>query len=114
MIFPDPQAGAEPRHPSQLYEAGLEGLVLFLYVQHRLWRDRLVQKAPGQLVGEMLILYSLARIFCEKFREPDFGEKDVLGLSKGQFYSFGLIAAGVGLLVIARSRAARVDIQSES
>ena len=109
IIFPDPQAGPEPRHPSQLYEAGLEGLLLFLYVQHRFWRDRLVQKAPGQLVGEMLILYSIARIFCEKFREPDFGEDLVLGLSKGQFYSFGLIAGGIVLIVLARGRAGRLE-----
>ena len=109
VIFPDPQAGNLPRHPSQLYEAGLEGLLLFLYVQHRFWRDKLVQKAPGQLVGEMLILYSIARIFCENFREPDFGEELVIGLSKGQIYSFGLIAAGVILTVLARSRAARKE-----
>ena len=109
VIFQDPQAGNLPRHPSQLYEASLEGLLLFLYVQHRFWRDKLVQKVPGQLVGEMLILYSIARIFCEKFREPDFGEDLVFGLSKGQLYSFGLIAGGVILIVLAKGRVARKD-----
>ncbi len=103
VVFPP--AGPQPRHPSQLYEAALEGLFVLLYVQHRFWRNRVAQDCPGQLTGEFLIAYSAARIFCELFREPD----DVLvaGISKGQFYSLGLAAAGVAFIVVARSRAAR-------
>ena len=103
VIFPE--ASGEPRHPSQIYEAGLEGLVLFLYVQHRIWRNRVAQDRPGHLAGEFLIGYSVARIFCEQFREPD----DVLiaGVSKGQFYSIGLVAMGIVLIVLSRSKAAR-------
>ncbi|MBT4225627.1 MAG: prolipoprotein diacylglyceryl transferase [Opitutae bacterium] len=103
VIFPE--APGQPRHPSQLYEAGLEGLVMFLYVQHRFWRNRVAQDRPGHLAGEFLIGYSVARIFCEQFREPD----DVLiaGVSKGQFYSIGLVAMGIVLIVLSRSKAAR-------
>jgi phosphatidylglycerol:prolipoprotein diacylglycerol transferase len=97
--------GPVGRHPSQLYEAGLEGLVMFLYVQHRFWRNRVARDRPGHLAGEFLIGYSIARIFCEQFREPD----DVLiaGVSKGQFYSLGLVAMGIVLIVLSRSKAAR-------
>jgi phosphatidylglycerol:prolipoprotein diacylglycerol transferase len=67
MVFPG--AGPEPRHPSQLYEAGLEGLalglVLFFAVRGGAFRK------PGLTSGLFLGLYGLARIFCEFFREPD-------------------------------------------
>lgn len=107
VIFPDAKDGMLPRHPSQLYEAAGEGLILLLYVQHRVWRNEIMKKIPGQLTGEMLIGYSIARIICEKFREPDFEEDLVWGMSKGQLYSLGLIAAGVVIIVLARNRAAR-------
>jgi phosphatidylglycerol---prolipoprotein diacylglyceryl transferase len=67
MVFPG--AGPEPRHPSQLYEAGLEGLaiglVLFFAVRSGAFRK------PGLTSGLFVGLYGLARIFCEFFREPD-------------------------------------------
>ncbi len=67
MVFPG--AGPEPRHPSQLYEAGLEGLaiglILFFAVRSGAFRR------PGLTSGLFLGLYGLARIFCEFFREPD-------------------------------------------
>lgn len=113
VIFPGAQDG-QPRHPSQLYEAGLEGLLLFAYVQFRFWCTKVAKEAPGQLAGEMLVTYSLGRIICEQFREPDAGEDLVLGLSKGQFYSLGLIAGGVALIVLARSRAARKTAAAEN
>ena len=106
VVFPS--GGSQPRHPSQLYEAGLEGLAVFLYVQHRFWRNRVAQEAPGQLAGEFLITYSVARIICEMFREPD--DALVAGISKGQFYSLGLIVAGVAFVVLARGRASRSQI----
>lgn len=106
VVFPS--GGSQPRHPSQLYEAGFEGLAVFLYVQHRFWRNRVAQEAPGQLAGEFLITYSVARIICEMFREPD--DALVAGISKGQFYSLGLIVAGVAFVVLARGRASRSQI----
>ncbi len=106
IIFPGANDGL-PRHPSQLYEATLEGLLIFVYVQIRFWRTKVAREVPGQLAGEMLIAYSAARIICENFREPDAGEDLVWGLSKGQLYSFGLVAGGIALIVLARGRVAR-------
>jgi phosphatidylglycerol:prolipoprotein diacylglycerol transferase len=84
-----------PRHPSQLYEALLEGAVLFAYMQHRFWRSDVVRDRPGRLTGEFLIGYALARAAGEMFREPD--ASLILGLSRGTFYSLFLVAAGAAL-----------------
>jgi phosphatidylglycerol:prolipoprotein diacylglycerol transferase len=84
-----------PRHPSQLYEAGLEGLLLFAYVQWRFWRSDVVRRQPGRLVGEFLIAYALVRAVGEQFREPDVGVSLILGLTRGTFYSFFLVVGGI-------------------
>ena len=65
MIFP--QAGPEPRHPSQLYEMSLEGIALFVVM----WSLRKKAWPAGAKVAVFLIGYALARIFCENFRQPD-------------------------------------------
>jgi phosphatidylglycerol---prolipoprotein diacylglyceryl transferase len=84
-----------PRHPSQLYEAGLEGALLLAYMQWRFWRSDAVRTRPGRLAGEFLILYALVRIAGETFREPD--ASLILGMSRGTFYSLFLIAFGLFL-----------------
>ena len=87
-----------PRHPSQLYEAALEGLVLGIYLQLRFWlRDTHTAKR-GQLVGECLLVYAVLRIIGEVFREPD--AELILGMSRGIFYS--LFFALAGLLIMFR------------
>jgi len=95
MIFPRDELQL-PRHPSQLYEAFLEGVVLFLvlYVFRRAgYRER-----PGFLGGVFLIGYGLARIVGELFREPDsFMGYLSFGLTAGQVYSIPLILAGLWL-----------------
>ncbi len=91
-----------PRHPSQLYEAAGEGLLLLVYLQFRLWRGDAVLRRPGQLTGEFLIGYAVARMFCELFREPDAAL--ILGLSRGTFYSLFVLAAGAGILARAIRR----------
>lgn len=88
-----------PRHPSQLYEAALEGLLLLVYSQWRIWRTPVVKDAPGRLAGEFLIGYALVRIFGEMFRQNDPGIEPVLGLNRGAWLSFGLLAGGVVLIV---------------
>lgn len=102
VIFPDsppvynPATGAfapQPRHPSQLYEAALEGLLLFLYIQWRFWRTR---PPAGQIGGEFLVGYGVVRIIGEIFREPD--APLIFSLSRGQFYSIFLVLAGVALI----------------
>ncbi len=95
-----------PRHPSQLYEAALEGLVLLALMQWRFWRSDVVRTQPGRLAGEFFLAYAAARMIGECFREPD--ASLILGLSRGTFYSVFLIAAGVILIVRgARSRSVR-------
>lgn len=99
MIFP--HGGPEPRHPSQLYEAALEGaliLVVMLIVSRRAaFRDR-----PGLTMGLFLMLYGLARTTVEFFREPDpFLGFIWHGATMGQMLSLPMIAVGIGLAAYA-------------
>ncbi len=105
MIFPlrdgDSIVGyTSPRHPSQLYEAATEGLLLLIYTQWRFWSKPPPGQPgalpPGQLAGEYLIGYAFVRIFCEMFREPD--ATLFFGLSRGTFYSLFMILLGAGLI----------------
>lgn len=102
VIFPDSPRPLMPRHPSQLYEAALEGALLFALMQWRFWRTDVVKVAPGRLTGECLIAYSIARAIGEMFREPDGGL--ILGLSRGTFYSLFLVLAGLALIVWSRRK----------
>ena len=101
MSRPDvPISEIPPRHPSQLYEAGLEGAALVVYLQLRFWKSDVARAHPGQLSGEFLILYAAARIFCEFFREPD--ADLILGMTRGIFFSIFLAAAGIAVIIYAR------------
>lgn len=108
MIFPEsapsgtPPEHILPRHPSQLYEAGLEGILLLAFMQWRFWRSDAVRAEPGRLAGEFFIAYAAVRMVGELFREPDAGL--ILGLSRGTFYSIFLVGIGLGLILYARSR----------
>ncbi|MDX8388630.1 MAG: prolipoprotein diacylglyceryl transferase [Ghiorsea sp.] len=100
MIFPG--AGAEPRHPSQLYELALEGLLLFVL----LWFTRKQNWAAGTRISIFLLGYALARIFCENFRQPDahigflFG-----GITMGMMLSSVMLIAGIsGFIWLNRKR----------
>jgi phosphatidylglycerol---prolipoprotein diacylglyceryl transferase len=102
VIFPG--AGPEPRHPSQLYEAVLEGLVLFvvLQVMARGARD---PASAGRLGGTFLLGYGLARFFVEFFREPDRHLGHLFGvITMGQLLSLPMIIAGLALLLHAVRR----------
>lgn len=97
MVFPT--AGPQLRHPSQLYEAGLEGCVLFAV----LWWLGRKQYGPGLLFGVFLLLYGTFRTFLEFFREPDSNLGLLaLGLSMGQWLSVPMVVAGVTLIVHSR------------
>lgn len=110
MIFPKTEPPGTPinhilpRHPSQLYEAGLEGMFLFAYMQWRFWRSDIVRTQPGRLSGEFLVLYAVVRIICEIFREPDEGISLIFGLSRGTFYSLFMIVVGIVLILWSRRR----------
>jgi phosphatidylglycerol:prolipoprotein diacylglycerol transferase len=99
MVFPQAGDGA-PRHPSQLYQAGLEGLLLFLV----LWLYSRRPRPPGCVGAAFLAGYGLLRFVAEFGREPDaFLGLLALRLSMGQWLSLPMIVAGIGLFVYFRS-----------
>ncbi len=114
MIFPERLTDGTitgytgPVHPSQLYEAATEGLLLMIYTQWRWWgRPPAGQPGAlpaGQLGGEFLVGYALVRIFCELFREPD--ASLFFGLSRGTFYSLFMILLGAGIITWSTRRTA--------
>ena len=103
MVFPR-DSEALPRHPSQLYEAGLEGAVLFLalwLLVRRGWLER-----GGALSGAFLVGYALARLAAEFFRQPDANLGFLLGgATMGQLLSLPMLLVGLGLLAWARRAA---------
>jgi len=101
MVFP--QADALPRHPSQLYQAGLEGLLLFIV----LWLYTARPRPVGAASGLFLIGYGTLRFLAEYFRDPDagiFGHSDVV--SMGQWLSLPMILVGLWMWTRARAKAA--------
>ena len=90
------------RHPSQLYEALLEGLVLFLVLF--IMRVRFPKLPHGIITGLFFVLYAVFRIIVETFRQPDVGQADILGLTKGQFYSTFMIVGGLCFIGYALKR----------
>jgi phosphatidylglycerol:prolipoprotein diacylglycerol transferase len=100
VIFP--REGPEPRHPSQLYEAVGEGFLPLLWMWWR-YPKRL---PPGQVAGEFLLLYSLARFVSEWFRLPEDGY--ILGMTAGQFWTLPLAIGG--LVLVLRARAGAKDV----
>lgn len=112
MVFPG--AGPLPRHPSQLYEAGLEGLALGLVMLIAVRTGAF--RRPGLTSGLFIGLYGVARIFCEFFREPDpqlgflFG-----GATMGMLLSAPLVLFGVVLILysLRRARRAANDLAAE-
>ena len=96
MVFPN--GGPLPRHPSQLYEAGLEGIVLFTILAVMIRFGAL--KRPGLILGSFIAIYGFARIIGEFFREPD-PQLGFLwgGLTMGMLLSVPMIIAGVIIIV---------------
>jgi phosphatidylglycerol---prolipoprotein diacylglyceryl transferase len=101
MIFPN--GGPMPRHPSQLYEAGMEGILLFTMLAVMIRLGAL--KRPGLILGSFIVLYALARITGEHFREPD-EQLGFLwgGLTMGMLLSFPMVIAGIIIIVMAWRR----------
>jgi phosphatidylglycerol:prolipoprotein diacylglycerol transferase len=110
MVFPD--AGPLPRHPSQLYEALTEGLVLFAVLWWLTHRTQALRR-PGVIAGTALIGYGLARSFCEFFREPDAGHILTVGpFTAGIFYSLPMVLVGILAIRAAGKRSsAPADVQ---
>jgi phosphatidylglycerol:prolipoprotein diacylglycerol transferase len=99
MVFPD--AGPLPRHPSQLYEATLEGAVLIVVMLLLFWKTR-ARYRPGLMVGVFATGIALARFCVEFFREPDAQLQDFAmrtGLSMGQWLTIPLMLLGLAMVV---------------
>jgi len=96
MIFPN--GGPLPRHPSQLYEAGMEGILLFTVLAVMIRFGAL--KRPGLILGSFIAIYGLARITGECFREPD-PQLGFLwgGLTMGMLLSAPMVIAGIVIMV---------------
>jgi phosphatidylglycerol---prolipoprotein diacylglyceryl transferase len=113
--FPEVIAGltalGPPRHPSQLYEAALEGLVLFGILWWMFWKTQ-ARYEPGKLVGTFIFFYGLFRFGVEFVREPDsqlveFAQ--ATGLHMGQWLSLPMILGGLYLMMTAKKRRVRVE-----
>ncbi len=104
MVFPG--AGPLPRHPSQLYEAGLEGALMMVIMLTLFWKTR-ARWRPALLVGVFTAGIGVCRFFVEFFREPDAQLEEFAlrtGLSMGQWLSVPLILLGLVLLAWALTR----------
>jgi len=97
VIFPD--AGPYPRHPSQLYEAALEGLILFLVLAWMVWgRPKLLDRR-GVVAGMFMVGYGLIRTLLETVREPDsYMPIFPFGLTMGMMLSLPMAALGAFLI----------------
>jgi phosphatidylglycerol:prolipoprotein diacylglycerol transferase len=101
MVFPN--GGPLPRHPSQLYEAVLEGFFLFVVLTALIWRGAL--RRPGLILGVFALGYGLARSICELFREPDVQIGFLWGgLTMGMLLSLPLMIAGLLLIAVTMRR----------
>ena len=104
VIFPasapegTPVALIAARHPSQLYAAALEGLLLLALAQWLLWKTTWIRRAPGRLAGVYLLGYAVVRSIGEIYREPD--ASLILGLSRGTFSSIFMVLGGLALCLI--------------
>jgi phosphatidylglycerol:prolipoprotein diacylglycerol transferase len=111
MVFP--QSGSMvPRHPSQVYEFLLEGIVLFVV----LWLFARRRRPEGQVAAAFLIGYGTLRFIAEFFREPDsflVWLQQSTGLSMGQWLCIPMIGAGIALWLWSVSRAARIPVHAK-
>ena len=109
IVFP--MGGEVARHPSQLYEAGLEGIVYFLILSLLFWKTD-ARYQPGKLVGAGLLVYGFSRFTVEFFRQPDAQLTWLVeqsGLSMGQWLTVPMILLGAWLVYTAKGRRARVE-----
>jgi phosphatidylglycerol:prolipoprotein diacylglycerol transferase len=109
VIFPT--GGPVPRHPSQIYEAILEGICLFLLLAWAFWKTD-ARYQPGKLVGLFLLGYGISRFVVEFFREADEQLMEfarVTHLHMGQWLSLPMILGGLWLVATAKRRRVRVE-----
>lgn len=100
----------EPRYPSQLFQAAMEGLLLFLILFAV--RLKFPKLAHGVITGLFFIFYAIFRISMEQFREPEIENLNLLGMeiTMGQFLSLFMIFIGAGFIVMAKRRAGKLSM----
>jgi phosphatidylglycerol:prolipoprotein diacylglycerol transferase len=104
MVFP--HAGPEPRHPSQLYQAGLEGLALFALLMALVWNPA-IRARRGFVSGAFLAGYGAARLVGELFRQPDAHLGFLFaGATMGQLLSVPMVLVGAWLMLRAKDTGA--------
>ncbi|MEO9600197.1 prolipoprotein diacylglyceryl transferase [Parasphingorhabdus sp.] len=109
IIFP--MGGEVARHPSQLYEAGLEGIVYFIILSLLFWKTE-ARYQPGKLVGTGLLVYGFSRFTVEFFRQPDTQLTwlvEQTGFSMGQWLTAPMILLGAWLVFTAKGRRERIE-----
>lgn len=106
MVFPG--GGDVVRHPSQLYQAGLEGLVLGIILSVLFWKSDARLK-PGALAGHFVFWMGGFRFVAETVREPDVGVHGLLGMTMGQTLCVPMILIGLYLILTAQGRRDRAD-----
>lgn len=94
-----------PRHPSPLYEAVTEGVILFVWMWY-LYKKTNLKSFPGALSGVLAMSYAVARIFCEMFRAPDvqIGFLTTWGLTMGQLLSGAMFVVGLAIFICAKNK----------
>jgi phosphatidylglycerol:prolipoprotein diacylglycerol transferase len=110
IVFPDAPGGL-PRHPSQLYEAVLEGPLMFAILAAFFWATK-ARYEPGKLFGIAALSYGAARFYVEFYREADaqlmeFAQRT--GLHMGQWLTIPMLVLGLYLVVSAKGRRTRVE-----
>lgn len=110
VIFP--RGGPVPRHPSQLYEAALEGALLFVVIALAIYKFRILT-TPGRATSIFLIGYGLARFSIEYVREPDAHIGFIFGtITMGQILSLPILALGLGVLWWSRRTTSASHVRS--
>ena len=87
-------------------------IVKMVYVSIRNCRFFKSKPPTGQITGEFFILYAIARIVCEIFREPDVGVEPIIGLSRGTFYSLICLVLGIAFVIFAKAKAKKAALKS--
>ena len=97
VVFPGREAGGLARHPSQLYEAALEGALLFGVLAWLVWHRKALAR-PGLVAGTFMAGYAIGRSLCEPFRDQDWTHPFSIGwLTPGIVYSLPMLAVGIYL-----------------
>jgi phosphatidylglycerol:prolipoprotein diacylglycerol transferase len=110
-VTPYGQVLGPPRHPSQLYEAFLEGIILFAILWWMFWKTD-ARYQPGKLVGVFIFFYGCFRFGLEFIREPDqqlIAFAQTTGLHMGQWLSLPMILGGLWLMLTAKKRRVRIE-----